>query len=205
MANGRRSRRGSIISNGKPCSPGNGDRQECREIRRIGREARRRWTSAGPQEMPPPGGHEASRTRRKWLRLAAVCCGLMLLVVLAYGQVWRNDFVLCDDDEYIYRNPWVLRGLTPETISWAIWEPHFANWHPLTWMSHMLDWDLFGPWAGGHHLETRRDPCPQRRLAVGAAANDRRLVAQAPPWPPCSPSTPFAWSRWPGHASGRTS
>ncbi|MGD0897892.1 MAG: tetratricopeptide repeat protein [Thermoguttaceae bacterium] len=109
---------------------------------------------ASPQEMPPPGGPEASRGRRKWLRWAAVSCGLVLLVGLAYGQVGRHEFVLCDDDEYIYRNPVVLQGLTQMGISWALWEPHAANWHPLTWMSHMLDWQCFGPWAGGHHLES---------------------------------------------------
>jgi tetratricopeptide (TPR) repeat protein len=63
-----------------------------------------------------------------------------------------NDFVLYDDDEYIYTNPMVRQGLTWQGVCWAFEGPHSANYHPLTWISHMLDWQCFGPWAGGHHL-----------------------------------------------------
>jgi Tfp pilus assembly protein PilF len=56
-----------------------------------------------------------------------------------------------DDEKYVYRNPHVLRGLTREGFSWAFTTFHAANWHPLTWLSHMLDAELFGPSPGWHH------------------------------------------------------
>jgi tetratricopeptide (TPR) repeat protein len=84
----------------------------------------------------------------------AICLALVALVAVAYCQVVRNEFVQCDDDEYIYRNPAVRQGLTWAGVDWAFREPHAANWHPLTWMSHMLDWQWFGGWAPGHHLES---------------------------------------------------
>jgi tetratricopeptide (TPR) repeat protein len=83
-----------------------------------------------------------------------ITLGLVGLVTAVYGRGARNDFVLYDDDEYIYENPWIRQGLTPQTAAWAFEGPHAANYHPLTWISHMLDWEWFGFWAGGHHLES---------------------------------------------------
>ena len=54
--------------------------------------------------------------------------------------------------EYVYENPQVSRGLTAQGIAWAFTHSHGANWHPLTWLSHMLDCQLYGLSAGGHHL-----------------------------------------------------
>ena len=81
-----------------------------------------------------------------------VCLGLLLLVVVPYAQVYSHKFIICDDDVYGYENYNVKAGLRVEGIKWAFEEPHAGNWHPLTWMSHMLDWQVFGDWAGGHHL-----------------------------------------------------
>src|SRR6202030_858627 len=53
---------------------------------------------------------------------------------------------------YVYKNPQVFRGLTSEGIIWAFTQSHAANWHPLTWLSHMLDCQLYGLSPGGHHL-----------------------------------------------------
>jgi tetratricopeptide (TPR) repeat protein len=77
---------------------------------------------------------------------------LVALVAAVYCRGAWNDFVLYDDDEYIYTNPMVRQGLTWQGVCWAFEGPHAANYHPLTWISHMLDWQCFGPWAGGHHL-----------------------------------------------------
>ncbi|HSV26647.1 MAG TPA: tetratricopeptide repeat protein [Sedimentisphaerales bacterium] len=57
-----------------------------------------------------------------------------------------------DDALYITQNHHVLQGLSWEGIKWAFTAFHAANWHPVTWISHMLDVSLFGTWAGGHHL-----------------------------------------------------
>ncbi len=77
--------------------------------------------------------------------------GLFLATLLAYAPVWRNDFVNIDDGVYIWQNANVQQGFTREAIRWAFdfstrddWRPYEANWHPLTWLSHILDCNLFG-------------------------------------------------------------
>ena len=73
-------------------------------------------------------------------------------VVLAYAGARSHGFVNFDDGEYVYENPPVTRGLTLDGVRWAFTAVHSANWHPLTWLSHMLDVHLFGLDAGWHHL-----------------------------------------------------
>ena len=63
-----------------------------------------------------------------------------------------HGFISFDDDDYITDNPVVRRGLTLDGLVWAFASPHVYNWHPLTWLSHMADVQLFGLHAGGHHL-----------------------------------------------------
>ncbi len=80
-------------------------------------------------------------------------CGLLLLAVgLVFGQTIRHEFVNYDDDDYVYNNPQVSRGLGAEGICWAFTHSHNDNWHPLTWISLMLDCQLYGLNAGGYHL-----------------------------------------------------
>ncbi len=69
-----------------------------------------------------------------------------------YGQVWSYDFVNYDDAVYVTANPHVQAGLTPSGLAWAFTSSTGANWIPLTWISHMLDCQLFGLRAGMHHL-----------------------------------------------------
>jgi protein O-mannosyl-transferase len=80
--------------------------------------------------------------------------GLFLVVAIAavYWPVSRAEFVNLDDDRYVTENPHVQRGLTWAGAEWAFTTVAQSNWHPLTWLSHMADWQLFGSWAGGHHL-----------------------------------------------------
>jgi hypothetical protein len=77
---------------------------------------------------------------------------LTLAVLGTYWPVQKYDFVNFDDDEYVFDNPHVKTGLTLKNIVWAFTKSHSANWHPLTWVSHMVDCELFGLNAGGHHL-----------------------------------------------------
>jgi protein O-mannosyl-transferase len=77
---------------------------------------------------------------------------LVTAVALAYAPVRSHGFVNLDDPEYVYDNPRVTAGLTGESVAWAFTAVHSANWHPLTWLSHMLDCELFGLDAGSHHL-----------------------------------------------------
>jgi protein O-mannosyl-transferase len=77
---------------------------------------------------------------------------LVTAVIFAYAQVRDFGFVNFDDGEYVYDNPRVAAGITRDGLVWAFTAVHSANWHPLTWLSHMLDCELFGLDAGWHHL-----------------------------------------------------
>ncbi len=83
---------------------------------------------------------------------ASVSAVLLLLLVALYGQVGTFEFVILDDADYVYKNVMVRDGLTIDGIGWAFTSFHPGNWHPLTWLSHMLDVSLFGVDPGWHHL-----------------------------------------------------
>jgi protein O-mannosyl-transferase len=80
--------------------------------------------------------------------------GLVLLIstIGAYWYLLRCDFVFFDDPSYITENPQVRMGLNRGSLTWALTTFHSSNWHPLTWLSHMLDCDLYGLNPAGHHL-----------------------------------------------------
>jgi tetratricopeptide (TPR) repeat protein len=78
--------------------------------------------------------------------------GLALLVAVLYARTARFESLDFDDQEYVYANPNVLGGITGQSVAWALTAFHSANWHPLTWISHMIDVELFGPEPGPHHL-----------------------------------------------------
>src|SRR4030066_1877258 len=77
---------------------------------------------------------------------------LIAISFIAFGQILGNDFIEFDDYEYIMENNFIKEGLNTKSINWAFTTTYFSYWHPLTWLSHMLDWSLFGSNAGGHHL-----------------------------------------------------
>ncbi len=77
---------------------------------------------------------------------------LALITVAAYSRVVDFDFINFDDPDYVTNNNVVNAGLTWHGIAWAFTHFYASNWHPLTWISHMLDCQIFGTWAGGHHL-----------------------------------------------------
>ncbi|MFC1452636.1 glycosyltransferase family 39 protein, partial [Verrucomicrobiota bacterium] len=89
----------------------------------------------------------AERNRR-----LLILCALAAITFLVYAGALRNEFILYDDPDYVTENPIVRQGLTRQGTVWAFTTFHAGNWHPLTWLSHMLDCELFGlkPW--GHHL-----------------------------------------------------
>src|SRR6266542_5637271 len=80
------------------------------------------------------------------------CIFLVAITWLVFGQTVRYDFVNYDDNEYVYANPNIAHGLTINGVVHAFSGKHSANWHPLTTLSHMLDCQLWGLRAGGHHL-----------------------------------------------------
>ena len=94
-------------------------------------------------------GPASSLVRRPepWLALA-----LVVATLAVYAPVRGHAFVTYDTPDYILLNEQVQRGLTLGGVVWAFKSTEFANWHPLTWLSHMLDASLFGLAAGRHHL-----------------------------------------------------
>ncbi len=80
-----------------------------------------------------------------------VAVGLAILILSVYWQVGGYSFIAFDDDTYVYENPHVRKGLTQEGVSWSFTTFHGSNWHPVTWISHMVDVELFGINAGWHH------------------------------------------------------
>ena len=77
---------------------------------------------------------------------------LVAITWLVFGQTLGHDFVNFDDHVYVYDNALVTKGLTVDGVARAFTHSHARNWHPLTTMSHMLDCQLYGLKAGGHHF-----------------------------------------------------
>ena len=93
----------------------------------------------------------AGRWDQRW-RVPAVCLGLAAMTFAVFGQTLRHEFIDFDDGDYVFENPMVARGLTFKGMVWAFTRGHSDNWHPLTWLSHMLDCQLYGLNPAGHHL-----------------------------------------------------
>src|SRR6266545_5553794 len=81
-----------------------------------------------------------------------ILAGLAAITFGIYAQVIGHQFIALDDDSYIRENPIVNRGVTLTGLAWAFTTFYQANWHPLTWIAHMIDSQLFGLRAGGHLL-----------------------------------------------------
>jgi len=81
-----------------------------------------------------------------------ILIAISLAVLAVYGQVRNHDFISHDDPDYITENAMVRSGLTPQGVVWAFTASHASNWHPLTWLSHILDCELFGLNPGAHHM-----------------------------------------------------
>jgi hypothetical protein len=94
----------------------------------------------GPGQLAPPG------------RLILLLSFLLVAATLAlYSPVNHHPFLNYDDDEYVTDNAHVKAGLSGDTVAWAFTSYDAANWHPLTWLSHALDYQLFQLDPGGHH------------------------------------------------------
>ncbi|MCK9195683.1 MAG: tetratricopeptide repeat protein [Syntrophales bacterium] len=89
-----------------------------------------------------------SSSRWRWL----ICLGLALSVLAVFGRLAFFDFVFFDDHVYIIEKAQVLAGLTPESIRWAFTATDAGFWHPLTWISLMIDHEIWGLNPGGYHI-----------------------------------------------------
>ena len=102
-------------------------------------------TIVNPQVSDP-------RLQSSSYRVRLICLGLIVLVLAIYGQTLRHDFLNYDDNEYVTENPMVLQGLTLAGVKYAFGSICEVNWVPSTVLVNMLDCQLYGTWAGGHHL-----------------------------------------------------
>jgi tetratricopeptide (TPR) repeat protein len=102
-------------------------------------------SKSAPHPNPLPKGEGG---RADWL----IISGIVLLTFALYFRVAHFEFINFDDGDYVDRNPTVKAGLTWAGVKWAFTTGHAANWHPLTWLSLMLDVQLLGVSAGAIHL-----------------------------------------------------
>jgi tetratricopeptide (TPR) repeat protein len=85
-------------------------------------------------------------------RALLICVALAVVTFAAFEGVRNNNFVNYDDDLYVTNNVHVQEGLYARSIWWAFTSTDASNWHPLTWISHIIDCSNFGPNPTGHHL-----------------------------------------------------
>ena len=86
------------------------------------------------------------------LSILVICVLLVLSTVGVYWPIHNHDFINYDDPDYVTENSHIKAGFTGETLIWAFSTFHASNWHPVTWLSHMLDYQLYGDDPAGHHL-----------------------------------------------------
>lgn len=91
----------------------------------------------------------ADKSARRAARIASAV--LVIGTLLLYSRAANNGFVGYDDPKYVTENSRVLSGISPGNVIWAFNVGYFSSWHPLTWLSHMLDAQVFGVRAWGHH------------------------------------------------------
>ncbi len=84
--------------------------------------------------------------------IVIICLVLVIMVAAVYMQVGNHEFSTFDDPSYVTENSHVATGITGKNIIWAFTSVHSANWHPVTWLSHMVDAQLYGMNPRGHHL-----------------------------------------------------
>ena len=99
---------------------------------------------------PRRGQGNSFETNKTWK--VVICMFLLVSTFAVYSQVQDHEFLNYDDNEYVTENWNVKAGLTSESVTWAFTTSHHANWFPMTWLSHMLDFQLYESNPKGHHL-----------------------------------------------------
>lgn len=114
--------------------------------------AKRRRTTAKPLAQNPTPEKPLQSFVNKHRQEILISLMMVVSCVLIFSQVRRFGFISLDDGSYIYQNPNLMNGLSLPAIGWAFTTFHSTNWHPLTWLSHLVDVQLFGFDSGFHHL-----------------------------------------------------
>jgi protein O-mannosyl-transferase len=111
------------------------------------RKAKRQPARASRPVKQPPQDPLRWITQKPWI-LAVI---LAVFTFAIYLPVHHHPFFTMDDDGYVASNPHIRYGFTPDAIGWAFTTYDLANWHPVTWLSHMLDYQMFQLDPAGHH------------------------------------------------------
>jgi tetratricopeptide (TPR) repeat protein len=98
------------------------------------------------------GEGRGTQPREDAFSILGVGIFLVSIIWIVFGQTIHHKFINFDDGLYVFQNPAVLAGLKLKGVRWALTFGEIGHWHPLTWISHMLDVRLWGLRAGGHHL-----------------------------------------------------
>jgi tetratricopeptide (TPR) repeat protein len=104
-----------------------------------------------PQAQAEQAVPTAPINQKPW-QIAVVCAVLVLVTVFIYRGARTSEFLTYDDLGYVQDNQRVHQGLNEKSIEWAFTSFDVSNWHPLTWISHMVDWQLYGANPSGHHM-----------------------------------------------------
>jgi protein O-mannosyl-transferase len=96
--------------------------------------------------------HPSTSRTASFNSIILVCVALVAVTFAVYLQVGNHQFIVFDDDTYVTQNEHVANGLTGPNIVWAFASVEEGNWHPVTWLSHMADVQLYGMNPRGHHL-----------------------------------------------------
>ena len=107
---------------------------------------RSRGTKAQPRIYASQGAAAPS-----WKIVGGLCLLLAALTIGVYSRVGSHPFLQYDDQSYVTENDHVKEGLSWDTVNWALTSVNASNWHPVTWLSHALDCELFGLRPSGHH------------------------------------------------------
>ncbi|MFM8468805.1 MAG: tetratricopeptide repeat protein [Limisphaerales bacterium] len=141
-----------------------------------------------PQSTPTHRKAEEEPSDAPAALQAKVAAGLALLTFLVYLPVVSFEFICYDDVSFVTNNPKVAAGLTWEGVKWAFTSADIDYWRPLSWLSHMLDIEVFGAVAGGHHLTSMLIHVAGSVMALIAL---HRLTGRL--WPSAVVAALFAW------------
>ncbi len=113
----------------------------------MSRKSRKTPVAPPSRVSPAPSSPFLTAAPASWLSI-----GLILVTVIVFAPIRTYGFVPWDDPLYVTQNPHVLAGVTPGGVLWALTTGEQFYWHPLTWLTHMLDVQVYGLSAGGHHV-----------------------------------------------------
>lgn len=138
-----------------------------------------------------PGGStrdgSVSHPGQRW-KPAFLALGLFAITLLVFWPTRHFDFLNFDDPDYVAANAQVQDGLTWEGVRWAFTTSHASNWHPLTWLSHLFDCQVFGLSPGAHHLHNVVLHALNAALVFGVLFRFTRQL-----WPGLLVAALFAW------------